>query len=133
MLVLRNDPAELRRAAEWIADVAREERFPPRLTDRLDLCLGEALANVVAHAFPDGGRHALVVCCASSAEWVTLEIEDDGRAFDPLAHPVPAPATRLGDAPIGQRGLLLIRHFAEESGYRREAGRNHLTLRWRRH
>jgi hypothetical protein len=27
---------------------------------------------------------------------------------------------------------VLIRHFAEESRYRREAGRNHLTLRWRR-
>jgi serine/threonine-protein kinase RsbW len=132
MLVLRNDPTELRRAAQWIADVAREEDLPPPLADRLDLCLGEALANVVAHAFPAGGRHDVVVRCGLSAEWVTLEVEDDGLPFDPLARPVPPPAPRLADAAIGERGLVLIRHFAEESRYRREAGRNHLTLRWRR-
>ena len=132
MLVLRNDSVEVRRAAEWIADVAREEDLPARLADRLDLCLGEALANVIAYAFPDGGQHDVVVRWVSSAEWVTLEIEDDGRAFDPFAHPLPAPATRLADAAVGERGLVLIRHFAEESRYRREAGRNRLTLRWRR-
>jgi len=132
MLVLRNDRAELRRAAEWIADVARQEGLPARIADRLDLCLGEALANVVAHAFPDGGRHDVVVRCGSSGGWVMLEVEDDGLPFDPLARPLPQPAARLADATIGERGLALIRHFAEESRYRREAGRNHLTLRWRR-
>src|SRR5262245_25399687 len=122
MLVLHNDTAELRRAAERIADVAREEGLPARLAHRLDLCLGEALANVVDYAFPEGGRHDVVVRWGSSPEWVTLEIEDDGRPFDPLTHPLPARATRLSDATIGERGLVLIRHFAEDSGYRREAG-----------
>jgi len=132
MLVLRNDRSELRRAAEWIAEVARDEGLPARLANRLDVCLEEALANVVTYAFPDGGRHDVVVRCGLSAEWVTLEVEDDGLAFDPLAHPLPAPATRLADAVVGELGLVLMRHFAEESSYRREAGRNHLTLKWRR-
>jgi anti-sigma regulatory factor (Ser/Thr protein kinase) len=132
MLIVRNEIREVARAAEWVADIAREEALSPRLAFRVDLCLEEALANVVAYAFPGGGSHDVVVRCETDADSVMLEVEDDGRAFDPLAQPPPRWPRRLADAGIGGRGVALIRHFAEESRYRREEGKNRLTLRWRR-
>jgi anti-sigma regulatory factor (Ser/Thr protein kinase) len=132
MLIVRNELSEVARAAEWVADIAREEALSPGVAFRLDLCLEEVLANVVGYAFPDGGSHDVVVRCATDADWVILEVEDGGRPFDPLVQPLPCWPRRLADAGIGGRGVALIRHFAEESGYRREEGKNRLTLRWRR-
>jgi hypothetical protein len=83
MLIVRNELREVARAAEWVADIAREEALSPRLAFRVDLCLEEALANVVAYAFPGGGSHDVVVRCETDADSVMLEVEDDGRAFDP--------------------------------------------------
>jgi anti-sigma regulatory factor (Ser/Thr protein kinase) len=130
--ILHGEPRETGRAAEWVAGLAREEHLSADLRFRVDLCLEEALANVRAHAFPADGPHDVVVRCHTSADWLELEVEDNGRPFDPLTVPLPPRPRRIEDAPPGGRGVGLIRHFAEECRYRREAGRNHLTLRWRR-
>jgi anti-sigma regulatory factor (Ser/Thr protein kinase) len=61
---------------------------------------------------------------------VELTVADDGPPFDPLAVAPPKQALRLEDVVSGGQGIHLIRHFTDRLAYRREDGRNVLTL-WR--
>ena len=60
-------------------------------------------------------------------------IADDGRPFDPLTEaPEPDLESAIEDRPIGGLGVHLVRTMMDEVRYRREEGKNRLTLVKRR-
>ena len=60
---------------------------------------------------------------------MTIEMVDDGKPFDPLTEaPVPDVNAPMDERPIGGLGVFLVRKLMDELTYRREEGRNHLTL-----
>lgn len=127
---------EFRRASAWLADAGRERDVPVAQIERLDVCLNEVLANIVAHggaaALAAPIRLRLAACDDAGAREARLTISDAGVAFDPLAHcPKPRPAS-LAEAEPGGLGVLMLRIFADTFGYCHDEGRNHLTLgvRW---
>jgi len=60
-----------------------------------------------------------------------VEVSDNGKPFNPLDHPEPDLNQPLEERPIGGLGIHLIRKFVDQLAYRRDAGRNILTLRKR--
>lgn len=127
------------RASAWMAQTAGELGVPDDPVMRLDLCLNEALANVIDHGGPDARtapiRIELEVGPASDIRReARITVTDAGRAFDPrFAEIAPRPTT-LEEAVPGGLGILMIRNFSDALDYRREAGLNHLsfTVRWDR-
>jgi serine/threonine-protein kinase RsbW len=133
-LTIRADTGDARRASVWLKSAARAQAVPPEQIVRLDHCLDEALANVIAHGGPTalaspvrlqfGLRRSQGACTAE------LSVADAGVAFDPAnARPDarPRPAS-LAKAKPGGLGLLMIRKFSDDLSYRRSEGRNHLTI-----
>jgi len=119
---------ELARASAWLARFADSLALPAETVFRLDLGLTEAVSNIIAYAYPDAAEHEILLRLQAHPEGVSLEIEDDGRPFDPLrAERPPLPAS-LEEAPIGGLGIHLIRSMLDECHYRREAGKNRLTM-----
>lgn len=93
------------------------------------LVVEELVANAISYAFPQGGRHQIRLAVALEEDAVVIEISDDGKPFNPFAHEPPPPASTLGDAAIGGRGLRLVRAVTRSRSYRREADRNVVELR----
>lgn len=88
------------------------------------LVLEELLANALDH----GGAGDCTVELGFDRATITLRIEDDGTAFDPLAAPpLELDADDL-DRPIGGLGIHLVKTLALDAAYRREGERNLLTL-----
>jgi anti-sigma regulatory factor (Ser/Thr protein kinase) len=105
--------------AAWLAPRA----VPADTAFAMRLCLEEAMANIAMHGNPDGE----VVIGASLAEEsgrLVLSIRDDGHAFDPASAELPQ------GRDIGGNGLLLLRRYCGDIGYRRAEGGNELTLRF---
>ena len=133
-LTIRADTSDTRRGSVWLESAALAQGVPLEQIVRLDHCLDEALANVIAHGGPIalaspvrlqfGVRRSQGACTAE------LSVADAGVAFDPSnSHPeaTPRPAT-LAEATPGGLGLLMIRKFSDDLSYRRSEGRNHLTI-----
>jgi anti-sigma regulatory factor (Ser/Thr protein kinase) len=59
---------------------------------------------------------------------VAVEVEDDGRPFDPLQVPPPDLTLSLEQRPIGGLGIHLIRNLMDEVSYARRDGRNVLKM-----
>jgi anti-sigma regulatory factor (Ser/Thr protein kinase) len=127
--------AEVRRAAEWLVANCRQRDVPQAQIDRLELCLHEALANVITH----GGENAAAAPIRMRLEVTrdpqcsaSVTVIDAGRAFDPSSVPDRIAPKTLAEAEPGSLGLVMIRSFSDWLDYRRESGCNHLTFgtRW---
>ena len=128
-LVLRNDLAELTRLAGWIEGIVRDE-VSSDVSFAVQLCLEEAVANVIMYGAGSGDRLEIAVELERSGGNLVARIEDDGRHFDPTGVPPPPPVASLQDAKIGHLGVHLMRSFASGLRYERRNGRNRLTLRF---
>jgi anti-sigma regulatory factor (Ser/Thr protein kinase) len=128
-LVLRNDLAELERLAGWIEgwtqhDVSADVSFA------LQLCLEEAIANVIMYGGAKDDRLEIAVELERHGGTLVARIEDTGRQFDPTQVPPLLMAKSLAEAKVGDLGIHLVRSFASGMDYERRDGRNRLTLRF---
>ncbi len=135
-IAIRAEPAALARSSGWLQESGLQHGVPADQIQRLDLCLHEALANVIDH----GGRQAAAapillrfgVAHAPPAGAASLTVVDGGPPFDPeRLSPKPLPAS-LEAAEPGGLGLRMIRSFSDALHYRRVGATNELriTVRW---
>jgi len=130
-LRLERRMGELERLAEWIADFGSRHALAQRLILDVQLAVDELVTNTVTYAWNDDLPHEIIVRQRlEPSQWV-IELEDDGRAFDPRTVPPAAIDAPPDERPIGGLGIHLARSVVDELDYRREAGRNLLTLRKR--
>jgi anti-sigma regulatory factor (Ser/Thr protein kinase) len=127
-LTLRNDRAELARMMAWVEELAVALELTPRATYAVQLCLEEAVVNIISYAFEPDTDHDVRIGVWRDGRMVFAEITDDGRPFDPLAQEAPRRPTDLTSAHVGGLGITLMRNFAADIGYRRAGGTNRLTF-----
>jgi anti-sigma regulatory factor (Ser/Thr protein kinase) len=125
---LRNDPAQTRQLAAWVKDFAHRADLPDAVRDAFDLALEECITNVISYAWNDGQEHWLTLRFLSDPTSACVEIEDDGRAFNPLSKPPVDTTEPLETRPIGGLGIHMVRQLMDSATYRRENGLNVLTL-----
>jgi anti-sigma regulatory factor (Ser/Thr protein kinase) len=128
-LILRNDLAELKLLARWFEDWA-EPAISPSVSFAIQLCLEEAVANIIMHGGAENDYLEIAVELERTDGMVVARVEDTGREFDPTQVPQPALAMSLAEAKVGDFGISLMRSFASKLDYERRDSRNRLTLRF---
>ena len=119
----------LRHMERSIDEFGHQEQWPEDLIFKLHLILEELGLNAMTY----GGASSVRIIISEEADMVTVEISDDGGAFNPLNDaPQPDVNAALEDRSIGGLGIHLVRTLTNDLSYRREGGRNHLTLVTRR-
>jgi anti-sigma regulatory factor (Ser/Thr protein kinase) len=129
-LVLQNtagDCSRLRPALEEFA--LRHSISTTSVLNAADLALEEAVTNIIDYAYDDPATHEIRVRFSIEGDKLCLEIEDDGRPFNPLAQPPVDISLPPEERSVGGLGIHLIRRFIDEVDYRRDAGRNVLRMR----
>jgi len=128
-VALRNDASEISRLVDRIDAFGLEAGLTPDVTFRLALSLDEIVSNVIRHGFDDDAEHQILVTLAVTDGHVTATVVDDGSAFDPREAPLPDLDAPLEKRQAGGLGMHLVRETMDEIDYRREGGRNVLTVR----
>jgi anti-sigma regulatory factor (Ser/Thr protein kinase) len=128
-IVIANRTAEKARALDMVERFGREHGCPPLRIHRLQLAVEEHLTNILAYAYEDGLPHEIIVRAHWQNGGIAIQIEDDGRAFNPLDQPPPDLTLPLDQRPIGGLGIHLIRRSVDAVEYRRQANRNVLSLK----
>lgn len=119
-----NCAAAIRHSLQFAGEFLDEHEFEPRLRVKLAILVEELVANSLKH----GGKSqdiAVTLVLSGEQKAVTLEIEDNGPAFDPLSVP---PIT--GPDPItgGGIGLAIVQAWGESAVYERNCEGNLLRL-----
>jgi len=127
-IVLNNDLNELRRMTQWLRTSAASAGIADALVQKLDLAANEAVTNIISYAYSDAARHDITLDLEKTGGGARLTICDDGAPFNILEVPEHAVPASLESAAIGGLGVHLIRGLTSRCEYRRENGKNVLTL-----
>jgi serine/threonine-protein kinase RsbW len=126
---LKNQLSEIERLAHIVDDFGRRHQIEPQIIYTMKLALDEILTNIISYAYDDAKEHIIVIRLSLDQEKWTVEVEDDGRPFNPLNAPEPDTKQLLGERPIGGLGIHLVRKLIDELEYRRQNDRNILVMR----
>jgi anti-sigma regulatory factor (Ser/Thr protein kinase) len=128
LLILKNNINEIGRLAEEIERFGEEENLPLKTTLNLNLVLEELITNTISYGYSDSEEHLISVKFERIADSLTVTIEDDGSAFNPLEEPPPVMSDNLDDLEPGGLGIHLVRKLTDQVFYQREGGCNILKL-----
>jgi serine/threonine-protein kinase RsbW len=106
--------------------------LPGRTLYAINLALDEAVTNIVLHGFEDAAAgQEFEVRLTAQDGLIIAEVEDQGRAFNPLDAPPPDLTAPLDERVLGGLGIHLIKNLMDRVEYRREDPKNVLTMRKR--
>lgn len=126
---LKNELSELkalhRHLNNWGADIG----LPADSISRINICLDELFTNIVSYGFEDGLEHFVKFTLNGDNHFVIINIEDDGKPFNPLEKIDPDFPENVESAKIGGLGILIIRKLMDNVSYDRRRGKNKLTIK----
>lgn len=128
-LALYNDVKYTSKLSEYVEAIAIEKNFEEDLKAEIQLALEEAVVNVMSYAYPEGTVGIVNINGTIDNEWATFVVTDSGIPFDPLTKEEPDITLPAEDRPIGGLGIFMVRHIMDEVIYKRQDGKNMLTLK----
>jgi anti-sigma regulatory factor (Ser/Thr protein kinase) len=123
-----NQLAEINRLGQALEEFATQHALTPKTAFELNVVLEEILKNVISYGYDDAGAHEIEMRLSCSDGVVHAQVEDDGRPFNPLAMQAPDTTASLEERPIGGLGIYLVRKLMDSVEYRRQEGKNILTM-----
>jgi anti-sigma regulatory factor (Ser/Thr protein kinase) len=127
-VALVNERREIGRLIRLTDEFGRSAGLVDDDTTDINLLLDEFVSNVIKYGYDDAREHRIQVTMELEGRRLTIRIEDDGKAFNPLEAPAPDLDLPIEERPIGGLGILIARTLADSLDYRREGDRNILTI-----
>jgi serine/threonine-protein kinase RsbW len=125
------DLREIERLNKLVRQFGDLHEVPSRALYALNLALDEVVTNVVRHGFDDPSGQELQAQVTIRGEDLTTVVIDPGRAFNPLDVAPPDLNAPLAERALGGLGVHLVRSLMDSVEYRRDNGKNVLTMRKR--
>ena len=127
-LHLTNDVMEVPRLTDFINDVCQSLGIEEILTMQLTLAVEEATVNVMNYGYEPGTVGTVDLDAEAGNGELKIIISDSGVAFDPTQKAEADITLTAEERPIGGLGIFLVRQIMDDVSYRRQDGRNILTL-----
>ena len=129
-LSVRIKDVAMRDLEVFVGGFAAEHGLAAEDEARTLIVLEELLTNLSRYGFaaPTEKEGIAEVTLELAGDLLTIDLADNGRAFDPLAAPAPHFDRPVENRPIGGLGLFIMRELADEARYDRRDGRNVIRL-----
>jgi sigma-B regulation protein RsbU (phosphoserine phosphatase) len=127
-LTLANRSSELERLVSAIERFGQDQGIPEPDVHAVTLVLDEIITNTITYGYDDQAAHDIQVRLSLVNGRLSVEVQDDGRPFNPLTAPQPDVTSSVEERPVGGLGIHLVRSLMPEVSYRRESGKNHLVM-----
>jgi serine/threonine-protein kinase RsbW len=114
----------------FVSSCARELGFSNERISEIELALEEVLVNIFNYAYRDSGLdgNVEITCKLADTQSFVIEIADTGVPFNILSVREPDVSAEIDKRPIGGLGVYFVKRLMDDIKYKREAGKNILTL-----
>ncbi len=124
-IVLKNQINEVEKLKGEAENFFRKHNINDNIQFDLTLALEEIFINIVSYAFEDESEHKIVVII-NLEEIIEIEIEDDGKPFNPIED---VGKVFNEHKKMGGKGLKLVNKLVDELKYQRKENKNVLFLK----
>lgn len=128
-LVVENKLAELDRVLAELTAWCEANALPEETLYELKIIVDEVASNIIRHGFQDGTSHSFQLDLSLSGGDVSIDVVDEGVHFNPLIIPPPDLSRPIEERRPGGLGIYMVKNLVDDLEYRRENGKNFLTLR----
>jgi anti-sigma regulatory factor (Ser/Thr protein kinase) len=114
---------------------ANLKRRKPKVQNQIAVVVDEIFSNIANYAYGDGTGYATVRVSAVAVGEIFLEFVDSGAPYNPLEKEDPDITLSAEERGIGGLGIFMVKKMMDSVEYRREDGKNILTMRrsnWKR-
>ena len=126
---LKNDLSELETLCQHLNKFGHVSGLSEACITDINICLDELFTNIVSYGFTDDLEHIIKFTINVDNNVLTLTIEDEGIAFNPLEKKDPEIPADLIDVRIGGLGIHIVRKLMDDMSYERKRGKNKLTMK----
>jgi anti-sigma regulatory factor (Ser/Thr protein kinase) len=127
-LVLESHLAEMNRLPPWVEAVGERFGITERVRFAINLCLEEAVSNVIRHGYANRAGLVRVNFSEPRTNYFVFEVEDDGPQFDPLHLPALPRVNEQSPDRLGGQGIRLMSGFSDLLEYEATATGNRLRI-----
>lgn len=122
--------SELDKVLEFINKQLREDDFPARVINMIDIAAEEIFQNIASYAYKGkkvkNPEVEVGVLLTESKAAVTFK--DEGRQFNPLEKENPDVTLSSEDREIGGLGIFMVKESMDKVKYEYQDGKNILTI-----
>ena len=128
-LILPNDVQEVPRLAAFVDEVCEAAGMDMSTTMQMNLAIEEAVVNVMEYAYPEGTKGEVRIEAQTHDTYVEFTLTDDGKPFNPTEKGEVDITLSAEERSIGGLGIMLVKHYMDDTKYKYVDGQNVLTLR----
>jgi len=126
---LKSKLSELNELCRHLEDCGNVMELPQKCLFEINLGLDELFTNIISYGFDDGIEHQIKFSLAKEKETLVVQVEDDGKPFNPLEAASPEVSQDLDTINIGGLGIHLVKKMMDDIDYKRVKGKNKLILK----
>ena len=126
---LKSKLSELDALCRHLEDCCSLMELPQKCLFEINLGLDELFTNIISYGFDDGIEHQIKFSLVKEKETLVVQVEDDGKPFNPLEAADPEVSQDLDTINIGGLGIHLVKKMMDEIDYQRVEGKNKLILK----
>lgn len=127
-ITIINEVKLLEELARELETLSEEWDIPMAISLNLNLVLEELVTNIIFYGYDDKDVHEINIQLSLADKVIQLQIEDDGREFNPLLLAEPNIDESIEDRKIGGLGIFFVRKIMDHITYKRTNDKNILTL-----
>ena len=127
-ITIINQVTQLEYLAHALEQISGEWNIPMKIALNLNLVLEELVTNIIFYGYEDKDEHEININLSYKNNTIKVQIEDDGRQFDPLQVPEPDIEKTVEDRKIGGLGIHFVRTIMDDVNYLRLGNKNRLTM-----
>jgi len=127
-ITIINQVEQLEELAGILETVSEEWDIPMKISLNLNLVLEELITNIIFYGYDDKNEHQICIRLYKKDNEIEIQIEDDGKEFNPLLVAEPDIDESIENRKIGGLGIHFVRKIMDGMNYRRSDDKNILTL-----
>ena len=128
-ITISNRLDQLEILANTLESISGEWGISMNAALNLNLVLEELVTNIIFYGYNDTNEHEINIHLSYHDKIVQIQIEDDGREFNPLLSAEPDTGIALDDRKIGGLGIHFVRKIMDDITYTRSDNKNILTMK----
>ncbi len=113
----------------FVDEILESRDCPMKIQLMIDVAVEELFVNIASYAYPGGTGEAVIqVEVPEGSDEVKITFIDSGIPYDPTVKEDPDITTPAAARSIGGLGIFMVKKSMDQMTYRREDGKNILTI-----